>query len=782
MKDFTGLSTYERVVIFFRPICLLLLSLPALGDEIFNKEIQPLLVKYCYDCHGDGSKEGDFRMDRHKDLGTHLSDRHHWMPVWRNLRSQIMPPSDEAQPSAEEKRKLLSWIESTVFKLDPKKPDPGRVTIRRLNREEYRNAVFDLLGIEYDTAEAFPPDDTGYGFDNIGDVLSISPLLMEKYLTAAEEVVNLALPDDASAQVPRVEFPASDFKNPSVPSTWVPFSDGAEFTLNIPIKWEGKYQLMLQYSIQGATEATTAAAALEISTGGKKLTETKLGWDQRRSIDLTATAKLQPGDQQITVKLKPGLAPAEGEEALYLSIQRLILQGPLDGKQREYSKGHRMIFVDGPAPEDPAAAKAYARKIMRSFVSRAFRRPVVESDITRLVSIVEEIDKLPGKTFQDGIKQAISACLASPRFLFRVEIQPEPNNPAKIVPLDEYALASRLSFFLWTSVPDDELLSLAFNNKLRANLRPQVERMLADPRARRLTENFVGQWLQARDVSTAPISAPDILGVADKRKASEIFDPRLRNDMRQETYALFDFILREGRPAEELISANYSFLNERLAAFYGVKGVKGENLRAVDLSEHPERGGLLTQGTFLIVTSNPTRTSPVKRGMFVLENILGTPPPPAPPDIPELSEAAKEGTNPTMREMMEIHRKNPDCRSCHARMDPIGLGLENYDALGRFRMTEAGKPIDTAGILVTGEKFSNVEGLKAILSQKRRPDFYRTLSEKLLTYAIGRGIEYYDSTTIEQLVAHMNKNDGKLTELIHAITTSAPFQMRRGDE
>lgn len=753
-----------------------------MADEVFKKEIQPLLVEYCFDCHGDGSKEGDFRMDTFKDLSAHLGDRKHWMPVWRNLRSQIMPPSDEAQPSAEEKRKLLSWIESTVFKLDPKKPDPGRVTIRRLNREEYRNAVFDLLGIEYDTAEAFPPDDTGYGFDNIGDVLSISPLLMEKYLTAAEEVVNLALPDDASAQVPRVEFPASDFKNPSVPSTWVPFSDGAEFTLNIPVKWEGKYQLMLQYSIQGATEATTAAAALEISTGGTKLTETKLGWDQRRSIDLTATAKLQPGDQQITVKLKPGLAPAEGEEALCLSIQRLILQGPLDGKQREYSKGHRMIFVDGPAPEDPAAAKAYARKIMRSFVSRAFRRPVVESDITRLVSIVEEIDKLPGKTFQDGIKQAISACLASPRFLFRVEIQPEPNNPAKIVPLDEYALASRLSFFLWASVPDDELLSLAFNNKLRANLRPQVERMLADPRSRRLTENFVGQWLQARDVSTAPISAPDILGVADKRKASEMFDPRLRNDMRQETYALFDFILREGRPAEELISANYSFLNERLAAFYGVKGVKGENLRAVDLSEHPERGGLLTQGTFLIVTSNPTRTSPVKRGMFVLENILGTPPPPAPPDIPELSEAAKEGTNPTMREMMEIHRKNPDCRSCHARMDPIGLGLENYDALGRFRMTEAGKPIDTAGILVTGEKFSNVEGLKAILSQKRRPDFYRTISEKLLTYAIGRGIEYYDSTTIEQLVAQMNKNDGKLTELIHAITTSAPFQMRRGDE
>lgn len=753
-----------------------------MADEAFKSEIQPLLVRYCYDCHGDGSREGDFRMDTFKDLSAHLGDREHWMPVWRNLRSQIMPPFDEDQPSAEDTRKLLSWIETAVFKLDPEKPDPGRVTLRRLNREEYRNTVFDLLGVEYDTAEAFPPDDTGYGFDNIGDVLSISPLLMEKYLTAAEEVVDLALPDDASAQVPRGEFPAGDFKNASVPPTWIPFSGEAEFTLKVPVKWDGKYQLTLQYAIQGASEATTAEAALEISAGGKSLAKANLGWDQRRSIDLAAPADLKQGESTMKVALKPVRPPAEGEEAIYLSLQRLILQGPIDGSQKEFSKGHRMIFVDGPAPVDPAAAKAYARKIMRSFVSRAFRRPVVESDITRLVAIVEETDKLPGKTFQDGIKQAITACLASPRFLFRTEIQPEPNNPAKIVPLDEYALASRLSFFLWASVPDDELLSLAYNKKLRANLRQQVNRMMADPRSRRLTENFVGQWLQARDVATAPISAPTILGVANNREASEIFDPRLRADMREETYALFDFILREGRPAEELISARYSFLNERLAAFYGVKGVKGENFRPVDLTEHPERGGLLTQGTFLIVSSNPTRTSPVKRGMFVLENLLGTPPPPAPPNVPELTEAAKEGANPTMREMMEIHRANPDCRGCHARMDPIGLGLENFDALGRFRETESGKPIDTAGVLVTGEEFANVATLKAILAEKRRPDFYRTISEKLLTYAIGRGVEYYDSTTIQQLSAHMEKNNGKLTELIHAITTSAPFQMRRGDE
>ncbi|MFK7852364.1 MAG: DUF1592 domain-containing protein [Akkermansiaceae bacterium] len=758
----------------------------ALAVEIsYQKDIEPLLVNYCFDCHGDGLKKGDFAIDAFGDLSEHLGDRTHWYPIWSNLRSQIMPPSDEAQPSAAEKKKLLSWIETEVFKLDPKDPDPGRVTIRRLNRSEYQYAIYDLLGVEYDTTEVFPPDDSGYGFDNIGDVLSISPLLMEKYLTAAEEIVNLALPDDASAQVPRADFLGKEFKHPSIPPSWIPFANEAELVLEVPITWDGKYQIIFEYSIGGATEATTAGAVMELFAGKKRLEKETLGWDQRQSIDLETSAHLKKGQREIRVSLKPTDQAKEGEEPLYLRIHRLILKGPIDGKQREYSKGYQMILGDGPVPEDEQEAARYARKIMRSFVSRAFRRPVVKGDIDRLVSIVRETDKLPGKTFQDGIKQAIATCLSSPRFLFRVEIQPEPNNPNKVVPLDEYALASRLSFFLWSSVPDDELLSLAFNKKLRTNLRQQVERMLADPRSERLTENFIGQWLQARDVMTTNISTATILGVENNAEAAKAFDPRLRQDMQNETYALFNFILRNERPAEELISARYSFLNERLADFYGIEGVKGEELRPVDLTEHPERGGLLTQGTFLIVTSNPTRTSPVKRGMFVLDNLLGTPPPPAPPDIPELEEAMKKaegGGEPTMREMMQIHRDNPDCRGCHARMDPIGLGLENFDALGRFRVKQSGKHIDAAGELVTGEKFSNVATLKEILAEKRKTDYYRALSEKMLTYAIGRGVEIYDTTTVDQLVAHLEANDGKLVELIHAITTSAPFQKRRGDQ
>jgi hypothetical protein len=752
----------------------------------FKRDIEPILEQYCFRCHGDGSSRGEFAMDEFKDLSAHLDDHEHWMAIWRNVRSQVMPPFDRPQLKADEVRMLLTFIEQEVFKLDPARPDPGRVTIRRLNRTEYRNAVFDLLGVEYDTEEVFPPDDTGYGFDNIGDVLSISPLMMEKYITAADEIVALALPKGAAAQVPRVDIEGRSFtaaNDAKVNGGWLAFDTPRTVRTTQAIEWDGEYQIRIEYSIHGASEATDHEAALELRAGGKKVGEVALGWDQRRVIELTGTATLAKGSQPFEIAIKPVRDAAADQEELFLTIQRVIVQGPIGGDQREYAKGYRMIMVDGPAPDDPAARDLYARKIMRSFVSRAFRKPLDEPTIDRLVAMVREISRQPGKTFEDGIKQAIATCLASPRFLFRIEIQPEPNNPDKIVLLDEYSLASRLSFFLWGSVPDDELLSLAFNNNLRKNLRQQVDRMLADPRSQRLVQNFVGQWLQVRDLDNVAVSAREILGLKSNREAARVFDVRLRTDMRTETEMLFDFILRESRPAEELISARYTFLNERLARYYGIAGVTGEDFQPVDLTEHPHRGGILTQGSFLIVTSNPTRTSPVKRGMFVLENILGTPAPPPPPDVPELEDLEHSATgNPTMREMMEIHRENPDCRSCHARMDPIGLGLENFDALGRFRASEHGKPIDTSGVLLTGEQFANVATLKQILAGGRKRDFYRCLSEKLLTYAIGRGIEYYDSITIDQLVERLEKNDGKLRELVYGIIDSAPFQKRRGDD
>ncbi len=781
MRSFSN-STFLTLLFSLSGVALL----SAQSAANYEKEIVPLLENYCFDCHAEGLKKGDFSMDSFEDLSKHLDDKKHWMAIWHNLRSQVMPPSDEDQPTPAEVSKLLAWIESDVFKLDPENPDPGRVTIRRLNRTEYQNAVFDLLGVEYDTREVFPPDDTGYGFDNIGSVLSMSPLLMEKYIAAADEVVALALPDGAAAQVPRVDIEGRSFTssgNPKVNGGWLPFALPQSVAMNREIQWEGEYQIDVEYSIHGATEATTAEALLEVTAGGAKVGEAVLSWDQRRVITLTGKAALKIGSQPLKISVTPRRPPLSGEEELFVKVQRVILQGPLGGEQKEFAKGYRMIFVDGPPPETELGKEQYARKIMRSFVSRAFRKPLDDVTINRLLAIVKEVSREPGKTFQDGIKQAIATCLASPRFLFRAEIQPEPNNPAKIVPLDEYSLAARLSFFIWGSVPDDELLSLAFQKKLRENLRAQVDRMLKDPRSERMVVNFIGQWLRARDVETVAISAKTILGTPTNREAAKIFDPRLRSDMQRETELLFDFILRENRPVEELISARYSFLNERLADFYGIEGVTGEDFQPVDLTEHPERGGLLTQGTFLLVTSNASRTSPVKRGLFVLDNLLGTPAPPAPPDVPELEDAADASKGPpTMREMMEIHRKNPDCRGCHARMDPIGLGLENFDALGRFRTQEHGKPIDAGGQLLTGEKFSDVAALKDILANERKNDFYRCLSEKLLTYAIGRGVEYYDSTTINQLTRRLDENDGKLRELIQGIVESAPFQQRRGDD
>ncbi|MFT5106461.1 MAG: hypothetical protein ACI9UA_002084 [Pseudoalteromonas tetraodonis] len=758
------------------------------ADQVseYENEIKPLLQDFCFDCHGDGSSKGDFAMDDYGSLSDHFDDLGHWLPLWENIRSQIMPPSDKDQLSIDEKKRLMEWIQHRIFQLDPQHPDPGRVTIRRLNRTEYRNAVYDLLGVEFNTAEFFPPDDTGYGFDNIGDVLSISPLLMEKYIAAAEEVVLKALPKGKGAQVPVQMIAGKVFRDPDKEinnGRWLPFNDRATVRTAPTIRWDGQYEVTVEYQIRGAIEATDQEAKLKVTCATETLGEETLGWDQRDVIELRGVVNLKKGRPLFKISMSPSKAPADDQEEQAVTIKRVIIRGPLSGKHREYSKGHQMIFVEGEPKGDPKTRQAYAGRIMRSFVSRAFRRPIKRGTVDRLVAIVKEIDSQPGKAFEDGIREAIATCLCSPRFLFRIEIQPEPNNPGKIVSLDEYALASRLSFFLWGSVPDDELLSLAFNKKLRKTLPAQVDRMLADPRSERLVQNFVGQWLQTRDVATTPLAPHVILDVEDRRDAAKLFDVRLLDDMGKETEMFFDFILRNDRPVEEIIAARYSFLNERLAKFYGISGVTGEGFVKVDLSKHPERGGVLTQGSYLIISSNPTRTSPVKRGLFVLDNFLGTPAPPPPPNTPELEDAAEQaGPNPTMREMMQIHRENPDCRGCHARMDPIGLGLENFDALGRFRSKENGKPIDAAGELLTGEKFTDVAQLKQILAYGRRDDFYRCLSEKLLTYAIGRGVEYYDAPTIDQLVDRLKKNNGKLRELIMGIIESAPFQQRRGSE
>ena len=775
LRHFTALSR----------IALLAVTAPFCVSAVdFKKEIEPLLSEYCYDCHADGVAKGDFAMDDHDSVAELVSDLRHWVPIWENMRSHLMPPADKPQPTDAQRATLARWIEQDVFKLDHNNPDPGRVTIRRMNREEYRHTIADFLDVDFDVEESLPADDTGYGFDTIGDVLSISPMLMEKYLEAARSIVSEAIkPQEARIPITRIEGDKLIAKAPSKKTgKWLPFNQAAEVGTKRIIEHPGEYKIHVEYRTVGSEEASDHTAALKISVNGEAAGSQNLGWDNRKSITFTTKARLNDGENVLNFAIEEENKPGADDKPLILNLLKVSLEGPMDGSHKVFPKEYYRVFFKGAAPKDPAQRTAYAREIIKRLATQAFRRPVDEPTLDRLVKLAALGEAAPKAKFEDGIAHAATAILASPRFLFRAETQPEPDNPGKIVPLDEYALASRLSYFLWSSLPDAELLELAEKRELRANLKEQVDRMLADPKATRFVENFVGQWLQTRDVEGINIDPRRVLGIRDLSESFKVFGARQRRAMRLETEMLFSHLLKENRSALELFTADYTFLNESLAKFYGIPDVKGETMQRVSLPSDSHRGGVLTHGSLLVVTSNPTRTSPVKRGLFVLDNFLGTPAPPAPPNVPTLEEAKKGGKkNMTMRETMIIHREKALCASCHARMDPLGLALENFNAVGMYRAEENGQPIDTAGKLITGETFSTVGELSKILATSRREDFYRCITSKMLTFAIGRGTEYYDAPTIDRIVADLEKDGGKLRTVIHGIVNSAPFQKRRGD-
>jgi hypothetical protein len=768
-------------------LCLWIALAPAIltADQEAFDEIEPILITYCYDCHGDGMDKGDFAMDEYENIPDHLKNFDVWFETWKNMRSNLMPPADKKQPGDEEREKVLAFIESKVFQIDHENPDPGRVTIRRLNREEYRNTVKDLLRIDFDVEDILPADDTGYGFDTIGDVLSISPLLMEKYLEAAELVVEKAVPTDGPEIVEwwlnKKEFRDDRSEDWSV--EWMPFDHPRKMEENPWINFDGEYEIRVDFRIRGSERASSHSASLKIGVGDKELTSRKLGWDNSRSLSLKTKASLKKGNgQTIWIATESGEPPGEGEDKLAVVVDNIRIRGPLDGSQKDYPWHVQYLFSEGPPSDDENARDPYRRKILKRFATQAFRRPVDDDTLERLVAIARQVDKQDGKRFEDGIAQAITAILVSPRFLMRAEIQPEPDNPGKVVPIDEFALASRLSYFLWSSTPDEELMRLAGEGKLRVQLRDQVNRMLKDEKSDRFIQNFVGQWLMARDMQTINIDERRVLNIRDLGEARRTFSGRLRESMRKESEDFFGHILRENRPATELLTARYTFLNETLAEWYGIEGVKGNHMRRVDLPKDSARGGLLSQGTFHVVTSNPTRTSPVKRGLFVLENFLATPAPPAVPDVPPLEESAKGGNKDLpLRDLLALHSEQKMCASCHARMDPIGLALENYNPVSLWRDTYNGQPIDASGKLMTGEQFGNARQLSHILATARYRDFHRALSEKLLTYAVGRGIEYYDAPTIDKIVNDIETHGATLREIVYGVIESAPFQKRRGD-
>jgi hypothetical protein len=755
-------------------------SEPSVGSR-FREVVEPILADHCYGCHGGGIKKGNVTLDGFANDQALLARPELWHDVLKNVRAGLMPPADKPRPSAEELAALEDWIKYGAFGLDPADPDPGRVTLRRLNRVEYRNTIRDLMGIDFRADEEFPADDSGYGFDNIGDVLTISPLLLEKYMQAAESIVASAVPTVAkvvaSRSIPGTEFKSAEGGGSGQQlSLYKPATVSRTFTAARGVP----HKLIVDLGIRANFDFDPGRAKVVLRLNDRELLTREFGWEGGKKFRFEYDETLRAGENTLTFEVIP-ITPVEKRiNYVDLRIVNVQVDGPFDPSDWVRPTNFDRFF----GRDDPGTAegrKVFAREVLKRFASKAFRRPVDDRTLDRLVAIAEEAYSHPGVSAQQGIGRAMVAVLASPRFLFRFESS-EPTRTARgFARVDEYSLASRLSYFLWSTMPDDELIGLAGRGELRANQEKQVKRMLADPRSGSMIRDFTGQWLQARDFEHFPIQFKILLrreGLPQKMDAEMA---ELRRAMTQETEEYFAHVVREDRPILELIDSDYTFVNETLAKHYQITGVTGGNFRRVTLPEGSPRGGLLTQAGVLMVTSNPTRTSPVKRGQFILENILGTPTPPPPPDIPSLEDTLRgiQGREPTMREVMEVHRANALCASCHNRMDPLGLALENFNALGIFRTTEKKQPIDTSGKLVNGRTFKDARDLKRILKQEHRIDFYRCLAEKMLTYALGRGIEYHDVESVDAIVDRVDKQGGRFSALLMGIIESAPFQKRR---
>lgn len=741
----------------------------AKAEISYERQVMPLLQKYCYNCHGNGKKKGDFAIDIYKVQADAVNDPKAWEKVLENVRSHTMPPEEKPQPRPEEKELISKWIESQVFACDCEHPDPGRVTLRRLNRAEYNNTIRDLVGVTFRPADDFPADDSGYGFDNIGDVLSVPPVLLEKYLAAAEKILEAALvtEDPAKARVRR--YPAAELDG-SAPSDSID-GGGKKLTregdifVRFNVTQPGEYALRgMAYGDQFGPESPK----MKFSLNKEELKTFDVPTESDKPEIFEVKAKLAAGTNRFSAAYLNNLVDNSNKDPKKrgdrnLNIEYLEVVGPLDVPLPPLPETHRHIFFTAGAPTNKSD---YARAIISRFATRAFRRPAAPDEVERLVKFVRLAMK-QGDSFERGVQLALQAVLISPNFLFRGELQPEPDNPKSVHPINDYALASRLSYFLWSSMPDEELFALAEKGKLRKNLDGQVKRMLKDAKSRALVENFGGQWLQLRNLRIATPDAKTFPG----------YDEALRAAMQGETEAFFDHIVREDRPVLDFLNANYTFVNGRLAKHYGIAGVEGEDFQRVSL-KGTGRAGVLTQGAILTLTSNPTRTSPVKRGKYVLENILGTPPPPPPPNVPELKEVKLTGT---LRQRMVQHRENPTCASCHARMDPIGFGFENFDGIGAFRQNEDNFPIDPSGELVSGESFNGARDLASMLAKEKREEFVHCLSEKMLTYAIGRGTEFYDKCALEDIAKGVSRKGYRFSSLVLEIVRSVPFQQRRGE-
>jgi hypothetical protein len=912
----------------------------------YEKQIQPILREYCYECHADGTHKAGLALDSYHDAADVRAARQKWEAVLRNVSSHQMPP-DDAEPPPNADRELISrFVEQELFALDPAHPDPGRVVLRRLNRAEYNATIRDLVGVDFRPADDFPPDDSGYGFDNVADVLTLPPVLLEKYLAAADKILDTAIVTDPlrretrriPASLASIGFNALGDRGDG----WVHLisleEDDASVELSLPagdylfrvqafstevggaVKGQGSEVPLVFTDYPGPTrlalmlnDTFVQDFALGTDESNPGTYEVRLGVPSGRQRFRAAVLRSRGGDANETYMLNGRLGQ---QQPGIVYVKWLEVEGPLAAATRRYRADRltvtgegrtteagerildgngtveiplrlerdaevvlraqayarqagpeptRMEFrIDGqpvqtfdvlapgqmtPLPKqrvfsttllvprpyiyehrlrlpagthrftaaftndlsDPGAANpnlvdrkliiqnlevanlsepvltpemppqigelfarandespAAARAVLAPFVRRAWRRPVTPAEVDRLLSLYQAARE-DGESFAAGVKLAMKAALISPHFLFIGETRatgPLPEIGPQ--PVDEIALASRLSYFLWSSMPDEELLALAEQGRLRDNLATQVRRMLASPRAQALVENFAGQWLQTRSLETF---SPD-------RKLFPEYDPVLRSAMQRETELFFEHVMREDRSLLDFLTGDYTFVNARLAKLYGLEGIAGDEFRKVSLTNTPRRG-VLTHASVLTLTSNPNRTSPVKRGKWVLENLLGTPPPPPPPNIPELDDKDRKLTG-TLRQQLEQHRTNATCASCHARMDPIGFGLENFNAIGAWRDQDGNDPVDSSGRLAGGGRFTGAVDLTVLLAQGKRWEFLRCVADRMLIYALGRGTEYYDRPALDRIVADVEAGDARFSALVLAIAQSFPFQNRRG--
>ena len=796
---------------------------PAVAED-FEATIKPFVSEFCYPCHGNkGEPEHGLNIQSFTSVQSLIDHRQQWEDIAGILRRSEMPPLEEEQPEEERRQAIAKWLESEFERIDRvTPPDPGRVTARRLNRSEYNNTIRDLLGVDIRPADDFPQDDSGYGFDNIADVLSLSPVLMEKYVTAADRVSRAAL-FGPPAMEPTLVRLRSEGRRVSevreVPArydvTGLSLPNAFHAVHRIPV--DGEY--MIRVFLGGLRPANSEPITLALWVDDQEVrtarfdvaTAATFAQDRQdfggQTVDIRV--ELKAGDRTLAVaipRIFEGLparyngpnpssrpdAPREFEPPPNLTPERLAqFKKRFEDSQAELAKlplnGVRVnaVEVGGPythvtGPSAESLAKVYTcghadgahqpvcvTRIVTDFARRAFRRPVTTREMQKYIDLVHMVQEQEN-SFAEGIAVGLQAVLVSPDFLFRIERDRRVSGSRMYHQITEHELASRLSFFLWSSTPDEELRRAADRGTLRQPkvLAAQVQRMLRDPKSRALAENFGGQWLQFRALES----------VTRDRERFPDFEDYLRLSMRRETEAFVAHVIRQDRSILDFIDGKYSFVNERLARHYGIPDVSGPELRRVELSGLP-RAGVLTHGSVLTVSSYATRTSPVLRGKWILDNLLDSPPPEAPPDVPNLDEVAI-GTSVSMRAQLEEHRKNPTCASCHRRMDPLGFGLENFDAVGAWRTMDGKFPVDASGALPDGRTFNGPEELTEILKGDRA-EFARALTSKLLTYALGRGLERYDTRTVKAITERLPAADYKFSALVLEIVNSLPFQSRR---